>query len=176
MSWLRHAGRHVHHTAANYLATQLGDLGWLDDDVANRPFGGTQVAIRTVPAINDEGKVVDGVGSGTVAITLGDELAPLLQEVGGPLSTQAYPLFVDCFHDTEETTLALATDVRDIFLGRLPGAATSLAVVNQASQVVEPGWMMEFEDVERTRPETRIQLHWQVVKVTADTYFQEVRY
>lgn len=176
MTWLRHAGRHVHHTCANYMTEQLEALGWLDDDATNRPWGSTQVEIWTKPAVSDEGPV-DQLRSGIVAITLGDEFSPELQELGGPLSYQSYPLFIDCFHDTEETTLALATDVRDIFMGRLPGTVTSMPVLNQTDQVAVPGWMMEFEDIERIRPENgRVKLHWQVVKVTAETYFQEVRY
>jgi hypothetical protein len=176
MTWLRHAGRHVHHTAANYLSAQLEALGWTAADAAERPFGGTQVVMWTKPAILAEGALVDQVAAGVLAITLGDEAYPQMQEMGGPLSTQEYPLFVDIFHDTEETTLALATDVRDIFMGRLPGTQPFLDVVNQANQVSVPGWRMEFEDIERVRPESKIRLHWQVVKVTATTFFPEERY
>lgn len=175
MAWLRHAGRHVHHTAANYLTAQLEALGWLDDDAANRPFGMTQVQVWTRPAILESG-LGDKVEAGVLSITLGDEMPPELQEVGGPLSEQLYPLFVDCFHDTEESTLALATDVKDIFMGRLPGSQPWLDVVNQANQVAVPGWRMEFEDIERVKPDSRVRLHWQVVKVTACTYYPEVRY
>lgn len=175
MTWLRHAGRHVHHTAANYLTTQLTTLGWLDTDVTLRPFGGTQVTIWTTAAVLEDG-LDEKVAPGVVAITLGDELSPEMQEMGGPLATQDYPLFIDCFHDTAETTLALATDVRDIFMGRLPGSQPYLDVVNQANQAAQPGWRMEFEDIERLKPDVKVRLHWQVVKVTASTYFPEERY
>jgi hypothetical protein len=175
MTWLRHAGRHVHHTAANYLRTQLDALEWTNTDVTLRPFGGTQVTLWTEAAVLEDG-LVDKVEPGVVAITIGDELYPEMQEMGGPLATQEYPLFVDCFHDTVETTLALATDVRDIFMGRLPGSQPWLDVVNQSNQAAVPGWRMEFEDVERIKPETKLRLHWQVVKVTATTFFPEERY
>jgi len=176
MTWLRHAGRHVHHTAANYLRTQLDDLGWTSDTVADRPFGSTKVTLWTKPAVLEDG-LVDKVTAGVVAITLGNEPYTELQEMGGPLTTQEYPLFVDVFHDTEETTLALATDVRDIFMGRLPGTQPFLDVINQVDQAAVPGWKMEFEDIERIRPtNAKIALHWQVVKVTATTFFPEERY
>ena len=176
MSWLRHAGRHVHHTAANYLKDQLDTLGWTAADAEDRPWGLTQVELWTKPAVTDEG-LVEAVRSGIVAITLGDEADSTLQEMSGPLATQDYPLFINVFHDTEESTLALATDIRDIFKGRLPDTNSSLPVLNQADQVAVPGWVMEFNDIERVRPDSgRIKLHWQVVKVTAETYFQEVRY
>lgn len=175
-TWLRHAGRHVHHTAANYLRTQLDDLDWLgtDPNVAV-PFGSPPVQLLTTPVILGE-KLAEIVKPGTVAITLGDELTPAMEEMGGPLASQGYPLFVDVFSDTEETTLALATDVRDIFMGRLPGTQRFLDVINQATSIVAPGWQMEFEDVERVRPEMKLPLYWQVVKVTATTYFPEVTY
>ena len=175
MTWLRHAPRHVHHTAVNYLTDRLDALGWTDDDVTNRPFGGTQVRISDKPAINEDGPV-EGVSAGLVAMTLGDQDFPEMLEMGGALANQNYPFFVDCFHDTEETTLALATDVRDIFMGRISGSQPYLDVVNQANQVAVPGWRMEFEDIERIRPENKVRVHWQVVKVTAYTYFPEERY
>ena len=63
------------------------------------------------------------VTAGLVSITLGDELLVDMEELGGPLAAQGYPFFVDCFEDNEAVTTALATDVRDIFLGRFTGAA-----------------------------------------------------
>lgn len=173
MTWLRHAGRHVHHTAANYLTAQLTALGWLDDDVTLRPFGGTKLQILTTQVVLEDA-LDEKVQAGVVAITIGNELQPSLEEMGGVLSTQDYPLFIDCFHDSAETTLALATDVRDIFLGRLDTSQRYLDVINQADQVAAPGWRMEFNDVERVHPDRRVKLHWQVVHVTAETYFPEV--
>lgn len=176
MSWLRHAGRHVHHTAANYLKVQLDALDWLgtDPNVAV-PFGAPPVTLLTAPVIIGE-KLSEQVKAGTVAITLGDEQPSDMEEMGGPLAAQGYPLFIDIFSDTEETTLALATDVRDIFMGRLAGTQRFLDVVNQATTVAVPGWRMEFEDVERLKPNVSFPLYWQVVKVTAMTYFPEVTY
>lgn len=175
MTWLRHAPRHVHHTAVNYLTDRLDALGWTDDDVTNRPFGGTQVRISDKPAINEDGPV-EGVSAGLVAMTLGDQDFPEMLEMGGALANQNYPFFVDCFHDTEETTLALASDVFDIFMGRLDGCQRYLDVVNQITATPVSGWQMEFEDITRVRPDTKIKLHWQVVKVTAETKFLEVIY
>lgn len=177
MTWLRHAGRHVHHTAVNYLRAQLDDLGWTSDDVTVRPFGAasTKVVLWTTPAILEEG-LAEKVESGVLALTLGNEPASEQLEMGGPLSEQDYPLFADCFQPTEELTLALATDVRDIFMGRLPGTQPWLDVVNQADHTAVPGWRMRFEDIERVRPDTKIKLHWQVIKVTAATEFVEAMY
>lgn len=163
MTYLRHASRHVHHTVANHLTARLTELGWLT--AGSVPFDAPPLQIkRTAGPLKD-------VRSGEVRITLGDERAPDLEEMGGPLSTQDYPVFVDCFLDTEATCLALASDVRDVFLGRLGNRF--IPVINQITSTPVEGWVIEFDDVERVRPESSMALHWQVVKVTAVTAFPE---
>jgi len=173
MTYLRHAGRHVHKTVMDYLDAQLTALNWRS--ATNSPFGATPITLVGRPVLMGD-RVDDAVAPGLVAISLGDELAPEMEEVGGPLSTQEYPFFVDIFGDNEATALALATDVRDIFMGRLPGTKRFLRVKNGATGADVVGWQLEFEDVERVRPETTMPYHWQVVKVTATTYFPEVVY
>lgn len=173
MPFLRHAARHVHHTVANYIETQLGTLGWTT--AATVPFDSPLVQVRRTAAIIG-GTLGKQTKAGTVAITLGTEFAPDPEELGGPLSSQEYPIFVDVFQDTEATTLALATDVKDILLGRFPGTARSLPVVNQTTATPVAGWRLEFEDVERVEPDYNFALFWQVVKVTAVAYFPEEVY
>lgn len=173
MTFLRHASRHVHHSVANYLTDQLDALGWTQ--AGNVPFDSPVVEVRTSRAIVG-GTLGKTTKAGTVAITLGDEFAPDPEEMGGPLSSQEYPLFIDIFQDTEGSTLALATDIKDIFLGRVDGAARWLNVTNQADGFVVPGWRLEFEDVERVEPDFTFALFWQVVKVTAVAHFPEEIY
>lgn len=171
MTYLRHASRHVHHSVANYLQDQLDELGWSDPEVT--PFGATPATLIRTPAIVGE-SLDKKVTAGTVAITLGDEYGPDHEEMGGPLHAQEYPLFIDIFQSTSAEALALASDIRDVFLGRLPGTQRWLDVTNQVNDRVVPGWKLEFEDVERVQPETVMPLRWQVVKVTAVAYFPEV--
>lgn len=183
MAWLRHAPRHIQGTVIRYMTDQLVDLGWMNDppadvSTANLPFGpdlATLVTIRDHPAITDDGLRQD-VKAGTLAITMGDEPMPDLEELGGPLSTQEYPIFFDCFQDQEATTIALASDVRDILLGRLPGSSRHLDVKNMATGKVWAGWKLEFDDVIRQAPEHRFALPWHVVKATAVLTFPEVMY
>lgn len=173
MTYLRHASRHVHHTVANYLLDQLTALDWTDP--ANTPFGAPAVTMWRTPAIVGT-TLTERVAPGVVSCTLGDEYGPDPEELGGPLHSQEYPLFVDIFQDSHATALALANDIRDIFLGRLPETRRWLDVVNQINGQIVPGWKMELEDVERVKPETVLPLHWQVVKVTAVAYFPEVTF
>jgi hypothetical protein len=173
MTWLRHASRHVHHSVADYLRAQLDALNWTDE--ANTPFGAPAVDLRTSASIVGE-KLVEGISAGVVTITLGPELAPEEEELGGPLSLQEYPFFIDIFQESEGVCTALACDIRDIFMGRLAGTQRWLPVTNQATDAVVAGWKLEFDDVERVTPDQRFTLPWQVVKVTASAYFPEVVY
>lgn len=174
MTWLRHAARHVHHSAADYLQAQLEALDWMDPD--ETPFGAPPVKIRRTAGILGNKLADDKVVAGTVAITLGSEVAPDEQELGGPLSAQEYPLFIDIFQDSDAAVVSLATDVRDIFMGRMPNSQRWLPVTNQITGAVVPGWKLEFEDIERVTPDATLPLHWQVVKVTATAFFPEVTY
>lgn len=184
MSWLRHAPRHVQGTARLYLRDALVDLGWMNDeptdtDTSSLPFGpeqATLVTIRDTPAVLTDGTLATNVAAGMLALTVGDEQGPELEELGGPLTSQEYPLFFDIFQDTHATSLALAADVRDILLGRLPGTTSVMPVKNMVGEKDFPGWRMEFEDVVRIQPEHRFPMHWQVVKATATVHFPEVRY
>lgn len=171
MVYLRHSSRHVHQTVATYLREHLTALGWIGPPEST-PFGATPVQLRTShpPEWNEDSRLE----AGTVAVTLGDEASAMLEEMGGRLSSVEHPIFVDIFMDNEAIALALALDVRDLFYGRLPGAACALPVRDFTYDPPTPveNWMLEFEDITRVRPDTFP--NWQVVKVTAVTYFPEV--
>lgn len=172
MAFLRHAARHVHHTVANHIAEQLAALDWTTP--GSVPFDSPVVKVRRTAAIAG-GTLGKTTTAGTVAVTIGNEPIPDLEELGGPLGSQEYPIFVDCFQDTEATVLALATDVKDILMGRI-GGKRYLPVIDQATGTPVDGWGIELEDVERVEPDYNFALFWQVVKVTAVTYFPEEVY
>jgi hypothetical protein len=173
MTYLRHAARHVQRTVYNYLTAQLTDLGWLTAGstpyglpvpqlYVGRPFIGSQLDNKIVPPM--------------VAVSMGSEFSPTLEELGGPLSTQEYPIFCDVFMDEEGAAVALAADIRDAFLGRHATSKTSIPVVNQADSTSVQDWRLHFEDVERIAPEHGFPLAWQSVHVTASVKFPEVVY
>lgn len=174
MTFLRHAARHVHKTVFDYLDDALDDLGWKDSSTT--PFGATPVTLISRPVVMGDRLDDALVKPGLMAVTLGDEHPSEMEEVGGPLSAQEYPIFVDLFQDNEAVATALATDVRDIFMGRFSGTTRFLTVKDGATGLAVPGWTMEFEDIMRVRPETALPYYWQVVKVTATAYFPEVVY
>lgn len=173
MDFLRHAARHVHHTVANEVQARLTDLGWtVEGDV---PFGATKVTIIRTPAF--VGSTLNkSITAGILSITVGDEFMPQMQELGGPLASQEYPIFFDVFQDSHSAAIAEASDIRDILLGRLPDTKRFIDVINQATGMPVNGWRIEFEDVERVSPEIATPLNWQVVKATAVAYFPEVAY
>jgi len=176
MTYPRHASRHVLATVTNIVTAQLAILDW--DDDTNLPFGprfAAPVTFTDAPAIAAD-RLADGVGPGTVSITLGPELYPEEQELGGPSSRQDYPIFVDLFQPTYAACTALANDVRDTLLGRFPGTRRHISVVDQTDGDPIDGWTCELSDVEIVRPEVRLPVFWQVVKVTAEVYFPEVQY
>lgn len=173
MTYLRHASRHVHHTVANYVKSHLDTLGWTQ--AGNVPFDSPVVKVWKSSAINGTG-LASQVTAGVVSIVPGNEPMPAGEELGGPLTSQIYPIFIDVFQDNEATALALANDIKDIVLGRLPGTRRSLPVINQMTGEPQPNWWMELDDVERVKPDHTFALHWQTVKVSANAYFNEVLY
>jgi hypothetical protein len=171
--FLRHASRHVHATIAKHVKAGLTELNWTDP--ALTPLGASAVRFQTTSALQG-GRPGAGVSPGLVSITLGNEAPPSEEEMGGPLHLQEYPIFIDVFMETEGECTALACDVRDILLGRFEFAGRVLPVVDQVTSTDVPGWILELDDVERMSPEHTFSIQWQVVKVTASAYYNEVVY
>lgn len=177
MTWLRHASRHVHATVLNYVRDAIIELDWTQADSTLRPFGdlSAPVVFTDEQAITGDG-LAQGITAGVVACTLGTEFAPEMEEMGGALASQEYPIFFDVFQASEAVAVALANDIRDILMGRLENTRRWLPLINQINGAEVVGWRVELDEVERDRPERNLPLHWQVVRVTATAYFPEVRY
>lgn len=176
MTYLRHASRHVLASVMNAVNDGVEALGWTDESTL--PFGTLNAAVvqfSDAPAIAGD-KLADGVAPGLVAVTLGPEFPVDMEELGGPLARQDYPIFFDVFQPTYATTTALANDIRDILMGRFDGTHRYVVIKDQIDDSVVLSWTCELTDVEIVRPEVRLPLHWQVVKVTAEVYFPEVQW
>lgn len=172
--YLRHYSWHVHHSVFKYLEAQLDTMGWTSATASERPFGAAQVRLQeTLPPEFDMTRTLS---PGTVAVTLGSEPDTKEEELGGVLNSHDLPLFIDIFMEDEALALALANDIRDIFKGRVPGSSRLMQVIDWASPGTTPatGYTVEFEDVVRERPETK--LNWQIVKVSAVLFFNDVIY
>jgi hypothetical protein len=171
MVFLRHASRHVHASVANYVKAGLTELNW--DDPALTPLGAPAVRVQTTSPVAGE-RLAATVSPGLVAVSLGNEFSPDPQELGGGLHMQEYPFFVDVFMGSEGECTALACDIRDMFLGRFEFAARAIPVVDQVTGTSVDGWKIEFDDIQRITPDHTYSVHWQVVRVTASTYYPEV--
>jgi hypothetical protein len=169
MTWLRFAPRHIHGTVCDYLTERLDELGWTD---STPPLGAPQVRIQTFMPPESE---LQHVTAGLCAISMGDEIDAIEEELGGPLHSQEYPIFVDVFMEKEAHALSLATDIRDCFRGRLTNTVRSMPVMDQTQDppTAVPGWRMEFQDIQRERID-RLPIFWHSVKLTAFVEFQEV--
>lgn len=175
MTFPRHVSRSILAGVTAHIIEQLDSLGWRDpDDV---PFNAMPVTVTQTSAFSSPGALAKDVTAGRVSITLGNEFHPVDEEMGGPLTSQDYPIFIDVFQDSDAAALCLATDIRDILLGRI-GGKRSLTVTDYATSTpaVLDGWIIELDDVERVRPDHSLPLFWQVVKVTANAYFPEAVY
>lgn len=170
MSYLRHASRHVHQTVADHVKDGLTSLGWFGPDV---PFGEDPITLDTTRAFIGD-TLSEEVTAGTVYVTLGREVNPDMEELGGPLASQQYPFFFDVFMTTEAVTRALACDIRDLLLGRIDGYGRGLQVTDYVTGTPVAGMALSFDDIERVAPEHTFPLHWETVHATAVLHFNEV--
>ena len=170
MTYLRHAPRHIHHTVADAIEGALDALHWTSTDEAQRPFGATKVVVKRTGGVGRKDAMLE---AGQVYVTIGSEWQPQTLELGGPLTEQSFPIFVDILMDEDALAICLAADVRDALLGRLASVPRVLPVIDQSTATPVPGWRIHLENVERLVPDQMFALHWQVVKVTARVEFQE---
>lgn len=178
MTYLRHASRHVHASVLDAVKDSLSTLGWLGANTL--PFGPRYAALvnfTDAPAIDGD-RLAVGIAPGTIAVTLGPEFPTQEQEIGGPTTQQDYPIFFDVFQPTYAAATALANDIRDTLMGRFDGTHRFVTVKDYSGDAPTPvdGWTCELTDIQIIRPEIRLPLHWQVVKVTAEVQFPEVQW
>lgn len=170
MTYLRHAPRHIHHTIADAIEGLLDDLNWTSSDDALRPFGADQVRVQRTGGVAQKDRVL---AAGDVFVTIGGEGMPETLELGGPLTQQEIPVFVDVLMAEDALAVCLAADVRDALLGRIASVPRVLPVIDQTTGTAVPGWRIHFEQIERVVPDQTLALHWQVVRVAAIVEFQE---
>lgn len=172
MTWLRHSTRFVKQSVADHVITQLTSLGWFT--AGSTPFSADPITL--IEQFPSEWQAIAKLKSGSLAVTLGDEVDAKPEEMGGHLVSQPIPVFFDIYYDSEGVALALACDIRDVLKGRISGTGpTSIGLTDysQNPTALVSGWTIELDDVQRVVPNTMSPL-WQVVKATATCYFNEV--
>lgn len=168
--YLRNQDRMIYRSVFDYVSAQLAILGWTSSTLAGLPFGATTpvVILEDVPDPK-----LGSVAPNTLAFTQGttpDDKEAELGSSGGGLWTTDHTFFVDIYSETVGIGKAIASDVRAILTGKLPGTSRYQPVMNYSVNpvVAAPGHLLHFEDVEVSRPEMNsYKLHWEIVKLTA---------
>lgn len=167
MAYVRNQDRMVYQCVADLLEAQLGVLGWND---ATPPFGAT-VPITFLEETPDP--KLTAMAPNTVAMSEGaspdDVEAELGAEYGG-LWIIRHTFFVDIYGESIGVAKAIASDLRGVLTGRLPGTSRFLPLLDYSLDppLAAPGHSLHFEDVEVDRPMGGAggKLRWEVVKAT----------
>ncbi len=175
MAFIRGQERLVFRALGEYLLVQLDALGWFD--VAG-PYGseGPLTLLDYVPARHEELK------ANTLALTEGPQLTDEEGELGaahGGLWTSPTVFFIDLYGESLGVTKALASDVKAILCGRLPGTNRYQQIKDhtQPGAPYAPGHYLHFEDVEVETPDQEgYKRTWRVVKVTAHHIYSASEY
>lgn len=172
MAYLRHASRHIQESILDALEARLTFLHWIAADNTLTPFGASPVVYQRRRMEESELKAVTG---NLVAVSFGQELDDLDEELGGGLLSVEMPVFVDCIAEKENHALLIAADVKDFLAGRAPGTSRYLRVHDKGSAspaTPVDGWLIELTDVIREQPDTvDWRARWQAVKATAYVTF-----
>lgn len=156
MTHIRHASRHVQGSISSMLVEFLADWTGPTPPYGAKPF---EVLLRQ-PQASD----LQAVEVNTIFIGFGDETATLDRELGGGLLLREHVLFVDVFAENQSIGLAVASDVKDRLEGLL-GGSTYLRPTHQGTGLPLPGYVGQFEDVERDAG-TGAKVAWQKVAAT----------
>lgn len=170
MTFIRGQERMVSQTVGEYLFTQLDALGWFAQDA---PFGATGPLhlIDYVPAAHQE------LQPNTLGFTAGPELPDDEGELGaswGGLWLVNHVFFVDLYGESQGIARALASDVKAILNGRLPGCGRiqQMRDFTTTPPSLADGHFIEFSDVQvETPPEQPYKRTWRVVKLIAQHQF-----
>lgn len=136
MTTLRFRTRAVHNTIADYLVAKMTSAGWVSAPVnlGARPLN----IIRFTPDTNDT-----SITPNVMAITLGNEPAEKVEQLGGGLSSIHYPLYVDVYGENQGITTSICNDAHDaLFLQVIP-----IYDYSTDPRSAVPGSYVQFESV-----------------------------
>lgn len=155
---IRHASRHVQESISSMLVKFLAEYGWTGE---SPPYGAKPF---TVQLRQPEPSDLQAVEANTIFIGFGDESSARDRQLGGGLLLREFVVFVDVFGEKQSIALSCASDVKDRLEG-LFGGTVYLRPTNQATGLPLPGYVGEFEDVERDAG-TGSKVAWQKVAAT----------
>ena len=170
MAFIRNQERMVYQSVMDLVQGHLTTLGWLGQTDPNLlPFGAT-VPLTWLEATPDP--KLDPLAPNTVAFTEGDTPDDEEGELGavhGGLWRVEHTFFIDIYGESLGVAKALASDIRAILNGKLPGTSryANLTDFSLTPPAQALGHILSFEDVEVTRPMAQpAKMRWEVVKAT----------
>ena len=121
MAYIRNQERMVYQTVLDYVRSQLDVLGWLATDPNLLPWGAT-VPLTWLEETPDP--KLESLRPNTVAFAEGqvpDDIDLELGAAGGGLWSSEHTFFIDVYGESLGVAKALASDLRAVLTGRLPG-------------------------------------------------------
>lgn len=164
---LRFAPRHVTQTVYDFTVAAMNDLGWTGP---TPPFGAAPVTFQSAPVADSQ----DGsrLQPNMVAIYPGVEPPPEGLELGGPLSSQLYPFFAEVYGENTGMSTSIASDIRDIWLGRRGNSVLQVMDYSQTPPEAVVGWYIDL-GVNVERGPLQGKFNFQVVTAYAEIVYTE---
>lgn len=170
MTYLRHSARHIQQTVLDRVLAGLTADGWMGPANAV-PYKAD--IVNWVPARMDEAKMLSANQGNLVACSFGTEPDDQPQELGGGVTLIQHIVYLDIIGVNDALSLAIAGDLKDRLSGLKPGTSRFEPVYDYTAspRVVVDGWLIEFTNVQRVRPENDdFRRLWNQITASADVY------
>ncbi len=169
MPYLQHSSRHLARTVTEHIRGRLATLGWL---AAPAPLGATPFTVETRRLRESE---VQAITSNTLGIFFGEESDDEPFELGGGNMRMETTFYCDIIAEKQGIGLAVASDIKDLLTGRVPGLARMITLRDYTTDpagVPQDDYLIEFVQVSRARPEnSETKLNWQILTCTLELVF-----
>ena len=164
---LRFATRHITQTVYDFTVAGMTDLGWTG---GTPPFGTTPVTFQSAPV--SDNLDASRLQPNMIAVFPGVEPGFVDLELGGPLASQLVPFYAEIYGESSGVALSIASDIRDIWLGRRGTSVLEVLDYTQAPPVAVPNWYVDLGvNVERGPLQGRY--NFQVVTSFAEVTYSE---
>ena len=163
MAATRFRSRHLRATMFNMISTELTALGWITP-----PINFNADPITVIDYQPDErGEILAG---NTVAVSLGDVVNDVDEEIGAGLRSAFYPVFVDVYMATQALSDAVCDDVRAIFdtqyfflVDQITGLPTTEQI--EIDQVIGPDRPAGSASLEQFKK------YWRIMRIGTRLYY-----
>jgi hypothetical protein len=163
---IRHRSRHLRATIKNKTVAELTTLGWIDKNLGPINFNADPIVVLDYQP-DERGEIIT---TNTVAVSIGDVINDVDEEMGAGLRSAWYPVFIDVYMDTQALSDAVCDDIRDIFDTRV------FPLVNQIDQT-DTDQQIEIEEViGPDRPAAsgaaeQFKRYWRVMRLGVRLYY-----